>query len=231
MRQLLGSAFVRGPSSLFRGLKPLVEPQHSSSANPHPVRGPSSLFRGLKPRVRSRPLRPSMRPRTLLVIQRTETLQDTLYLHRSGATRPRTLLVIQRTETPRKAHVLFDRVLGPRTLLVIQRTETSASPSFNVASLFGLDLFYQLQGPRTLLVIQRTETRKGTRRIYRSTDRPRTLLVIQRTETSSPSTLLIQPLRPRTLLVIQRTETAGRGKPRLGSGTRRSADPPRYSED
>ena len=121
------AALVRGPSSLFRGLKqPLEDFWRFFDPDPLVVRGPSSLFRGLKPgALASSALAAcsASRPRTLLVIQRTETLSFTpilLCISIAFSLCPRTLLVIQRTETPFVFDIGFENPLplvrGPSSL-------------------------------------------------------------------------------------------------------------------
>ena len=66
-------AGVRGPSSLFRGLKLNQQALFLEQGFNSSVRGPSSLFRGLKHSLFSLVSLSIRCPRTLLVIQRTET--------------------------------------------------------------------------------------------------------------------------------------------------------------
>ena len=144
-------------------------------------------------------------PRTLLVIQRTETCEPRRVLaDEERPLGPRTLLVIQRTETDGLlvGFDLFDH-RGPRTLLVIQRTETIAFSSCRspwlCASVRGpSSLFRGLKlGPFHVFLLYLSRVR-GPSSLFRGLKRcccyervqhgfllsgPRTLLVIQRTET------------------------------------------------
>ena len=192
-----------------------------------------------------------VRPRTLLVIQRTETpgaAPEAQYQF----PRPRTLLVIQRTETEEKEE-RAQLLIGPRTLLVIQRTETSD----DAAKAAGVSVRADVRGPSSLFrgLKLATPATIGTKP---SAMGPRTLLVIQRTETwqvgdgnlgstlrtvRGPSSLfrglkliakLAQVAEP--LAVVRGPSSLFRGlKPSSVRFLRTlpflSADPPRYSED